>query len=109
MDLTNRVIAVVGLGYVGLPLAIEYGKKYRVIGFDIFEPRVAELNAGKHAVLLAQQFESKMNAVEFPAGDFQIPRGRRSRGDDHSIEPTGKGFIASNGLTIVELDAFLLK
>ena len=47
MDLTNRVIAVVGLGYVGLPLAIEYGKKYRVIGFDIFEPRVAELQAGK--------------------------------------------------------------
>ncbi len=36
-----------GLGYVGLPLAIEYGKKYRVIGFDIFEPRVAELLSGK--------------------------------------------------------------
>ena len=53
MDLTNRVIAVVGLGYVGLPLAIEYGKKYRVIGFDIFEPRVAELNAGKDHTLEA--------------------------------------------------------
>lgn len=53
MDLTNRVIAVVGLGYVGLPLAIEYGKKYRVIGFDIFEPRVAELQAGKDHTLEA--------------------------------------------------------
>ena len=53
MDLSNRVIAVVGLGYVGLPLAIEYGKKYRVIGFDIFEPRVAELNAGKDHTLEA--------------------------------------------------------
>ncbi len=53
MDLTNRVIAVVGLGYVGLPLAIEYGKKYRVIGFDIFKPRVAELQAGKDHTLEA--------------------------------------------------------
>ena len=53
MDLTERVIAVVGLGYVGLPLAIEYGKKYRVIGFDIYEPRVAELMAGKDHTLEA--------------------------------------------------------
>ena len=44
---------MVGLGYVGLPLAIEYGKKYRVIGFDIFEPRVAELQAGKDHTLEA--------------------------------------------------------
>ena len=47
MDLSNRVIAVVGLGYVGLPLAIEYGKKYRVIGFDVYQARVEELEAGK--------------------------------------------------------------
>ena len=53
MDLNNRVIAVVGLGYVGLPLAIEYGKKYRVVGFDIYEPRVAELQAGKDHTLEA--------------------------------------------------------
>lgn len=53
MNLENRKIAVVGLGYVGLPLAIEYGKKYRVVGFDIYEPRVAELNAGKDHTLEA--------------------------------------------------------
>ena len=53
MELKDRVIAVVGLGYVGLPLAIEYGKKYRVIGFDIYEPRVAELQAGKDHTLEA--------------------------------------------------------
>ena len=34
MNLNDRIIAVIGLGYVGLPLAIEYGKKYRVIGFE---------------------------------------------------------------------------
>lgn len=53
MDLTNRSIAVVGLGYVGLPLAIEYGKKYRVIGFDIFKARVEELERGEDHTLEA--------------------------------------------------------
>ena len=39
-------IAVIGLGYVGLPLAIEFGKKYKVLGFDINKARVAELQQG---------------------------------------------------------------
>lgn len=41
----NVNIAVIGLGYVGLPLAVEFGKKYHVLGFDINEERVRELNA----------------------------------------------------------------
>ena len=49
----ERIIAVVGLGYVGLPLAIEYGKKYRVIGFDVNERRVDELQQGKDHTLEA--------------------------------------------------------
>ena len=53
MKLEDRKIAVIGLGYVGLPLAIEYGKKYRVIGFDIFQARVEELEAGKDHTLEA--------------------------------------------------------
>ena len=53
MNLENRGIAVVGLGYVGLPLAIEYGKKYRVIGFDVNKARVAELEAGEDHTLEA--------------------------------------------------------
>ncbi len=39
-------IAVIGLGYVGLPLAIEFGKKYKVLGFDINKERVLELQQG---------------------------------------------------------------
>ncbi len=46
-------IAVVGLGYVGLPLAIEFGKKYRVLGFDINKSRVAELTRGEDSTLEA--------------------------------------------------------
>lgn len=40
-------IAIIGLGYVGLPLAIEFGKKYSVLGFDINKDRVKELSEGK--------------------------------------------------------------
>ena len=42
----NIHLAVIGLGYVGLPLAIEFGKKYDVLGFDINKERVKELAAG---------------------------------------------------------------
>jgi UDP-N-acetyl-D-galactosamine dehydrogenase len=43
----DKKIAIIGLGYVGLPLAIEFGKKYRTIGFDINKTRIQELNLGK--------------------------------------------------------------
>jgi UDP-N-acetyl-D-galactosamine dehydrogenase len=42
----NYKIAIVGLGYVGLPLLIEFSKKYKSIGYDINKTRVHELNAG---------------------------------------------------------------
>jgi UDP-N-acetyl-D-galactosamine dehydrogenase len=44
--LNNIKITVVGLGYVGLPLAVEFGKKYPTIGFDINKSRVAEIKKG---------------------------------------------------------------
>lgn len=42
----QKTIAVIGLGYVGLPLAVEFGKKYKTIGFDISYNRVEELKSG---------------------------------------------------------------
>ena len=47
MKLENSMIAIIGLGYVGLPLAIEFGKKYKVLGFDINQSRIEELKSGK--------------------------------------------------------------
>jgi len=44
--MTDYKIAVVGLGYVGLPLAIEFGKKYNVLGFDVNKSRIDELKRG---------------------------------------------------------------
>lgn len=46
LDLNNIKIAVIGLGYVGLPLAVEFGKYRPVVGFDINEARVDELRKG---------------------------------------------------------------
>ena len=42
----NTCLAVVGLGYVGLPLAVAFAKHFNVIGFDISAPRIAELRKG---------------------------------------------------------------
>ena len=47
----NAKIAIIGLGYVGLPLAVEFGKKYDTVGFDIRAARVEELRAGKDSTL----------------------------------------------------------
>ena len=46
MQHSNSPIAIVGLGYVGLPLAVEFGRKRNVIGFDINESRIKELKKG---------------------------------------------------------------
>lgn len=45
-NLNNVSIAIIGLGYVGLPLAVEFGKKYKTIGFDINLSRIEELKSG---------------------------------------------------------------
>lgn len=44
--MSQKTIAIVGLGYVGLPLAVEFGKKRDVIGFDVSEERIHNLSAG---------------------------------------------------------------
>ena len=47
----ERIISVVGLGYVGLPVAVYMSEKYETIGFDINESRIAELKQGKDSTL----------------------------------------------------------
>ena len=51
MEMQTDRIGVIGLGYVGLPLAVEFAKKYPVIGFDISQARVNELNNGTDRTL----------------------------------------------------------
>jgi UDP-N-acetyl-D-galactosamine dehydrogenase len=51
MDYSKNKIAIIGLGYVGLPLAVEFGKYRPVVGFDINPKRIAELQAGQDRTL----------------------------------------------------------
>ena len=57
----TKKIAIIGLGYVGLPLAVEFAKKYQVVGFDINESRVSELNSGHDSTL--EVSDNNLNAV----------------------------------------------
>jgi UDP-N-acetyl-D-galactosamine dehydrogenase len=50
-DLTQVKLCIIGLGYVGLPLAVEFGKKYSTVGFDLNKARVDELRRGTDSTL----------------------------------------------------------
>ena len=50
-SLKDTRIGIIGLGYVGLPLAVEFGKRYPTVGFDIKAGRIAELKSGKDSTL----------------------------------------------------------
>lgn len=51
MNISNKRLAVIGLGYVGLPLAVEFGKHREVVGFDINPARIQELQKGHDSTL----------------------------------------------------------
>jgi UDP-N-acetyl-D-galactosamine dehydrogenase len=60
----NYHITIIGLGYVGLPLAVEFAKKYPVTGFDIDTVRVAELNRGHDDTLEVEDNELQSVLVQ---------------------------------------------
>ncbi|TMP54713.1 Vi polysaccharide biosynthesis UDP-N-acetylglucosamine C-6 dehydrogenase TviB [Pseudoalteromonas sp. S1612] len=60
-SLTDLKIGIIGLGYVGLPLAVEFGKKFPVTGFDINQGRIAQLQAGHDSTLEVSDEELKQS------------------------------------------------
>ncbi|MGB8809253.1 MAG: Vi polysaccharide biosynthesis UDP-N-acetylglucosamine C-6 dehydrogenase TviB [Acinetobacter calcoaceticus] len=62
MQLADLRIAIIGLGYVGLPLAVEFGKKVPVVGFDIYQKRISELKNGQDHTLEVSPEELKQAA-----------------------------------------------
>lgn len=58
-------ITIIGLGYVGLPLAIEFAKHYETIGFDISRFRIEELKSGKDRTLEVSEDELKKSSIHF--------------------------------------------
>ena len=74
MKLENKKIAVIGLGYVGLPLAAAFAEKYPVVGFDINQGRVNELKAGHDHTLELADNELKAVLVEgLESGNGLLP------------------------------------
>jgi UDP-N-acetyl-D-galactosamine dehydrogenase len=59
MSENTKTIGIIGLGYVGLPLAVEFGKKYKTIGFDVKQTRIDELISGKESTLEVETDELK--------------------------------------------------
>ncbi|WP_296509637.1 Vi polysaccharide biosynthesis UDP-N-acetylglucosamine C-6 dehydrogenase TviB [Rhodoferax sp.] len=72
MKQLDGVIAVIGLGYVGLPLAVEFAKKRKVIGFDINAVRIAELQAGRDSTLEVSFDELKAAIHATYTGDLDL-------------------------------------
>lgn len=70
--MSNKKIAILGLGYVGLPLAIEFAKKYQVLGFDINNTRIEELQSGvdhtEEADLIEMEKATRLMQVEQDKG-----------------------------------------
>ncbi|MDS7957124.1 MULTISPECIES: Vi polysaccharide biosynthesis UDP-N-acetylglucosamine C-6 dehydrogenase TviB [unclassified Acinetobacter] len=68
MQLADLRIAIIGLGYVGLPLAVEFGKKGPVIGFDINQNRINELKSGQdHTLEVTPEELQKAEQLSFSA------------------------------------------
>jgi UDP-N-acetyl-D-glucosamine/UDP-N-acetyl-D-galactosamine dehydrogenase len=61
----NETVAVIGLGYVGLPLAVAFGRHRRVIGFDVNAGRIAELQAGRDSTLEVEPEELAQAPLEY--------------------------------------------
>lgn len=61
LQLSELKIAIIGLGYVGLPLAVEFGKKVPVVGFDIHQKRIDELTRGQDHTLEVSSEELKQS------------------------------------------------
>src|SRR5262249_12359241 len=59
LNLRKCRLGIVGLGYVGLPLAVEFGKHFDTVGFDVKRNRIAELEAGKDSTLETTRAELK--------------------------------------------------
>ncbi len=76
----GRKIAVIGLGYVGLPVAVAFGQKERVVGFDINPKRIAELKAGEDRTREVDSAQLKAARIHFTSAPGDL-----SQADFHIV------------------------
>lgn len=73
LNINNIKIAVIGLGYVGLPLAVEFGKNHPVIGFDINQHRINELKSGiDHTLEVSDEELASAKQLQFSSDINQL-------------------------------------
>ncbi len=121
MDTKNSTLVVLGLGYVGLPLAIEFSKHYQVLGFDLSENRIRELDSGFDStketaaedILLAKRGgrlsftndEGKLSGKDFYIVSVPTPVNERFEPDLYAVksasEIVGRA-IAKGGIVVYE-------
>ena len=70
----STLVAVVGLGYVGLPLAVALGDHFKVIGFDISRPRIEELRLGQDSTREVESERLASASVEYTDDPAQLAR-----------------------------------
>ena len=71
-QLTDEVIAVIGLGYVGLPVALRFAERYRTIGFDIAEARIEQLRAGHDETHEVEDDALRASTIELTCDPAQL-------------------------------------
>ncbi|WKU20253.1 MULTISPECIES: Vi polysaccharide biosynthesis UDP-N-acetylglucosamine C-6 dehydrogenase TviB [Advenella] len=75
MQVQDIKLAVIGLGYVGLPLAVEFGKKRPVLGFDINQSRIAELQGGQdHTLEVSSEELAEAPHLRFSANQEDLAK-----------------------------------
>ncbi|MFV9474860.1 Vi polysaccharide biosynthesis UDP-N-acetylglucosamine C-6 dehydrogenase TviB [Advenella sp. RU8] len=75
MQVQDIKLAVIGLGYVGLPLAVEFGKKRPVLGFDINQKRIAELQGGQdHTLEVSSEELAEASHLQFSANPSDLAK-----------------------------------
>ena len=75
LKILDRKISVIGLGYVGLPVAVSFGKKVPVIGFDINEARIKELRENRDLTNEIEQEELRESEINFTSNTNDLKKG----------------------------------
>jgi UDP-N-acetyl-D-glucosamine/UDP-N-acetyl-D-galactosamine dehydrogenase len=78
LEARDTPIAIIGLGYVGLPLAVEFARKYKVIGFDIKDTRITQLQSGTDSTreVSAEDLESVRDNLQLTSQPEDLAKAR---------------------------------
>ena len=103
----NKKIAVIGLGYVGLPLAVEFAKKFPVVGFDINQARADELSTGHDSTLEVEDdnLQSVLKAQNITENESPLEKGvadTGGRGIENGL------FLTTNPADIAVCNIFII-